>query len=73
MKEYCVKYLINGTYEEPESIAVYAHNKAEAYDYAVYELIPDIEGKVPYSAWVYSVKYKSGRIQYFNTCDGLAY
>lgn len=73
MKAYYVKYLVNGVYEEPKGIEVHAHNKAEAYDIATYELIPQKEGRVPYSSWVYSVTYNNGNYREFNTCDGLAY
>jgi len=73
MKAYYVRYLVNGTYEECKGIQVPAHNKAEAYDIATYELIPQKEGRVPYASWVSSVTYNNGNVRYFNTCDGLAY
>lgn len=73
MQAYCVRYLVNGTYETEKIIQVPARNKAEAYEIATYDLIPKKEGKVPYASWVSSVTYNNGNVRYFNTCDGLAY
>lgn len=73
MKAYYVKYQINGWWEEEKGIGFLAKNKADAYDKAVFELIPEKEGKCPYSAWVHSVTYNNGNVKYFNTCDGKAY
>ena len=58
---------------ETKKVDVLAKNKAEAYDKAVYEVIPRIEGELPYSAWVDSVTYQNGNVRYFNTCEGNAY
>ena len=71
MKTYHVKYRILG--KEVEGIDVIANNKAEAYDYAVYELIPNEEGEYPYSAWVSSVTYNNGNYKLFNTFEGNPY
>lgn len=73
MKAYTVKYLLNGTFDEVKSISFLAKNKIDAYDKATFELIPEKEGRVPYSSWVYSVTYNNGNYHLFNTCDGLAY
>lgn len=54
-------------------VCVIAHNKEEAYDLAVYEIIPDRVGICPYSAWVESVTYQNGNCHYFNTSEGNAY
>lgn len=54
-------------------VDVIAKSKAEAYDKAVYELIPAIEGELPYSAWVASVTYQNGNYREFNTFEGNPY
>ena len=58
---------------KPLHLKYFASNKADAYDKAVYELIPEKHGTYPYSAWVYSVTYNNGNQKFFNTCEGLAY
>ena len=74
MKAYYVKYLVDGIWDEVKGVMVPAHNKEEAYDIATFELIPQIEGRVPYSSWVHSVTYNNGNYHEFAcTCDGLAY
>lgn len=73
MKAYCVAYKVNGVWDDEKRISFLAHNKADAYDKAVYEIIPKIEGRVPYSAWVVSVTYNNGNEHFFNTLEGLAY
>lgn len=73
MKAYYVEYLVNGSWEMPKGICVPARNKFEAYDIATYEMIPEIEGRIPYSAWVASVTYNNGNYKTFNTCSGLPY
>ena len=70
---YTVKFLLNGPYESERSCSVIAGNKAEAYDLAVYEVIPEQFGGYPYSAWVYSVTYQNGNYKVFNTCSGNPY
>ena len=71
MKTYCVHYKIRGVGEK--LLDVLAHNKAEAYDNAVYEAIPKLEGEMPYSAWVSSVTYSNGNSKQFNTFEGNPY
>lgn len=68
MQAYYVEYRING--EDVKGISVPARNKYEAYDKAVYELIPKKEGELPYSAWVVSVTYNNGNYRTFNTFEG---
>lgn len=70
---YHVEYLINGTYEEPRSIDVIASSKPDAYDKAVYEIIPEKEGRIPFSAWVASVTYANGNSKEFRTFCGNPY
>lgn len=63
---YRVKYEMYD-FDEVKGIDVIARNKHEAYDKAVYEDIPKIEGKTPYMAWVSSVTYQNGNYKEFNT------
>lgn len=70
-KIYWVKYRLWG-YEE-KGIQVCAKNVAEAYDIAVYELIPEKEVESPYSAWVDNVTYANGNVKYFNSFEGKRY
>ena len=70
MKAYTVEYR---TTNEVKRISFLAKNKFDAYDKAVYELIPKKEGEMPYSAWVYSVTYQNGNCRYFNTFEGNPY
>lgn len=72
MKAYHVKYRLFQAGEE-SSICVLANNKEEAYDEAVYEKIPELEGIHPYSAWVASVTYQNGNYKTFNTFEGKPY
>ena len=72
MKAYCVKYKMYST-DEPKGIGFLADNKIDAYEKAVYELIPEKEGSIPYSAWVYSVTYNNGKYRKFNTFEGKPY
>jgi hypothetical protein len=72
MKAYYVKYRMYDCCEV-RGIDVLASNKADAYDKAVYERIPQREGCCPYSAWVYSVTYNNGKYKLFNTCEGNPY
>ena len=73
MQAYYVEYLVNGMWENPKGICVPARNKKEAYDIATYEMIPEIEGTIPYSSWVASVTYNNGNYKKFNTYSGLPY
>lgn len=72
MKAYYVRYRMYNLGEEL-GIQVLAMNKEDAYDKAVYEAIPQKEGSLPYSAWVYSVTYSNGKYKLFNTFEGKAY
>lgn len=58
---------------EVKRIHVIASSKAEAYDIATYEAIPQKEGEPPYSAWVDNVTFSNGNVRYFNTSEGNAY
>ena len=71
-KAYVVRYKM-GPCSEERFIDVLAANKFDAYDKAAYELIRNIEGCNPYSAWVESVTYSNGNVRTFNTCEGLPY
>lgn len=73
MKAYYVKYKMDGSWSKEKGICVPANSKAEAYDTAVYEMIPEIESHSPYSAWVDNVTYNNGNVRYFNTSEGNAY
>ena len=65
---YCVHYK-NHSADEVHLIDVLASSKAEAYDKAVYEKLPEM----PYSAWVSSVTYNNGNYRTFNTHEGNPY
>lgn len=69
---YWVKYRLYGCGEE-KGIDVLATSKADAYDKAVFEAIPEREGEIPYSAWVDNVTYNNGKQRFFNTSEGNAY
>lgn len=73
MKAYWVEYYLNGVHEEAKGLQVIAKNKVDAYDKATYEIIPEKEGRVPYSAWVSSVTYNNGNYKEFNTSSGNPY
>lgn len=66
--KYTVEYK-NHFADNVNEIEIYARNKIEAYEKAVYETIPEI----PYSAWVASVTYKTGTKKRFNTFEGKPY
>lgn len=68
-KAYYVKYKMYEA-DRVHGIDFLASNKEEAYDKAVYEVIPQNEGGTPYSAWVSSVTYNNGRYREFNTFEG---
>lgn len=72
MKAYYVNYKLFDA-DEYHGVQVPANNKVEAYDRAVYELIPKMEGTSPYSAWVKSVTYNNGKYKRFNTFEGKPY
>lgn len=71
MNAYTVAYRILG--EEEKNTSFLAKNKADAYEKAVFEEIPKIEGELPYSAWVVSVTYNNGNYRRFNTFEGNPY
>lgn len=68
MKKYTVAYRMSGCW--PEEKVVMATSKAEAWAAVAME---PIDGEYPYSAWVVSVEYSNGRVQYFATSEGNAY
>lgn len=65
---YHVKYRMHSA-DDVHGIDVLASNKADAYDKAVYEALPEL----PYSAWVHSVTYNNGNYRTFNTFEGNPY
>ena len=72
MKTYYVRYKMHEADSEC-GIDVIAKNKADAYEKAVFELIPEVEKSTPYSAWVQSVTYNNGNYRMFNTFEGNPY
>ena len=72
MKAYFVKYRMS-LYGDVRGVGLLAKSKTDAYDKAVYEEIPQKEGCIPYSAWVYSVTYNNGNCTRFNTHEGKPY
>ena len=70
---YHIEYYLNGAFEEQRSICVAASSKFEAWDKAVYEIIPEKDGRCPYSAWVASVTFQNGNYKTFNTSCGNPY
>lgn len=73
MKAYTVKYIMNPWDDKERFVVVPANNKYEAYDKAVYEVIPEIEPYSPYGAWVAGVTYNNGNHKEFNTFCGKRY
>lgn len=72
MKAYYVRYKMHSA-GEVKGVDFLAENKVDAYDKAVYEVIPKKEGIHPYSAWVHSVTYNNGNYRTFNTHEGKPY
>ena len=72
MKAYYINYKMHSA-DEVQGIQVLAENKEDAHEKAVYELIPQKENELPYSAWVHSVTYKNGNYKIFNTFEGKPY
>lgn len=72
MKAYYVKYKMYSA-DKAHGIQSPAENKIDAYEKAVYTLIPEKEGGIPYSAWVHSVTYNNGNYREFNTFEGNPY
>lgn len=59
---------------EPECVlTIDATNCPDAYDKAVFEVIPAQKGYCPYSAWVESTLLKNGKTKRFNTFEGKPY
>ena len=69
MNAYYVNYKMD-EFGDEKGIDLLAKNKVDAYERAVYELIPQKEGEQPYSAWVASVTYQNGNCHRFNTFEG---
>ena len=65
MKAYTVHYRMYLA-ADTKSISFLAKNKEDAYDKAVYEIIPNLEHASPYEAYVYSVTYQNGNQKIFN-------
>lgn len=65
MKAYTVHYRMYLA-ADIKSISFLAKNKQDAYDKAVYEIIPEMEHESPYEAYVYSVTYQNGNQKIFN-------
>jgi hypothetical protein len=57
-------------YEETKKVSVLAKNKKAAYDKAVYDIIPNMEGHSPYYAYVYSVTYQNGKYKLIKNGEG---
>lgn len=72
MKAYYVEYRVYPS-DSAKGITVIAANKADAYDKAMYEIIPETESFSPYSAWVSSVTYNNGNYKVFNNFEGNPY
>lgn len=72
MKAYYIYYKMYEA-DKVKGIDFLANNKIDAYDKAVYEMIPKKEGEMPYSAWVHSVTYNNGNYKVFNTFEGKPY
>ena len=72
MKAYAVYYKMHSE-SEPKLIDLLARSRLDAYDKAVFEVIPAREGGLPYSAWVASVTHNNGNCKQFNTFEGKPY
>jgi len=72
MKTYFVEYKMYNA-DRIHGIQSPAENKIDAYEKAVYTLIPEKEGGIPYSAWVQSVTYNNVNYREFNTFEGNPY
>ena len=75
MNGYCCYHVEYKMYaaDMPKGVSVVARSKADAYDKAVYEVIPEKEKHSPYSAWVVSATYANGNRRAFNTLEGKPY
>lgn len=70
---YHITYILDGDWDISRGIDVVAESKEDAYEKAVFEVLPAEMGRCPYSAWVDSVTYSNGNRREFNTGDGNAY
>ena len=68
-RAYTVTYRLHSS-SHFETISILASDRYDAYDKAVFEVIPNVCGKSPYSAWVSSVTYQNGNYHRFNTFEG---
>lgn len=68
-KAYTIEYKLYQA-DIVRNICVIAGTKEEAWDKATYEVIPDMHGECPYSAWCYSVTYNNGNYRRFNNHEG---
>ena len=72
MNFYTVHYIMHKS-DDIHAIHLLAHNKHEAYDKAVYDVLFKEHSTLPYSAWVHSVTYQNGNYKVFNTFEGKPY
>lgn len=72
-KVYTVEYNLDGPWDITRTISVLAKSQADAYDVAVYDLIPKMHKRSPYSAWVAGVTYQNGNYRRFNNHEGCPY
>ena len=70
---YHIKFWLDSHASDEQELDVIAESKADAWEKATFEIIPEKYGKCPYSAFVASVTYANGNTRRFNTCHGLAY
>lgn len=69
---YTVEYKMHEA-ADVKSVSFLAQNKEDAYFTALYAMIPNIEKRLPYSAWVSSVTYNNGNYKIFNNFEGKPY
>lgn len=73
MKTYNICYRMHKLSQGCRKVDVLAKNRFDAYEKAVYDVIPQIEGEAPYSAWVNSVTYNNGNHKEFDSYEGKPY
>ena len=66
MRAYTIHYRLHLYDEDEKQVSFLARNKQDAYDKAVFEIIPLMEGESPYHTYVYSVTYNNGNYKIFN-------
>ena len=71
-RTYRIEYIMHEC-AEVKAVVVNAENKADAYDKAYFEAIPEAEGGIAYAAWVESVMFTNGKFKRFNTFAGKPY